>query len=82
MIDGSGTLSNLVNLDSTLLTFGPLSHFENQRLEKEGIKSIPRVGDLWIPLDTTILGCCVQFYMLEIDDRIKIGNHILRISHT
>jgi hypothetical protein len=64
-----------------LLTLGPLNHLENQSLEREKIKSIPRVGDLWIPLDITILECCAQFYMLEIDDRIKTRGCILRISH-
>jgi hypothetical protein len=48
-MDGNGVLSKLVKLGSISLTLGLLSHLENQRLEKEKIKSIPRVGDLWIP---------------------------------
>jgi hypothetical protein len=72
-MDGTGALSNPLKLGSTLLTLGPLNHFESQSLEGEKIKSISRVGDLWIPLDITILKCCAQFYMLEIDDRIKTG---------
>jgi len=80
-MDGSGALLNLVKPSSTSLALGPLSHLENQKLEREKIKSIPRVGNLWIPLDITIPRCYVQFYMLEIDDRIKIGDRFLRISH-
>jgi hypothetical protein len=81
-MDGNGALSNLVKPSSTSLALGPLSHLENQKLEREMIKSIPRVGDLWIPSNITIPRCYVQFYMPKIDDRIKIGNHFLRISHT
>jgi hypothetical protein len=37
-MDGSGALSNPVNPGFTLLALGPLSHLENQRLERDGIK--------------------------------------------
>jgi hypothetical protein len=81
-MDGNGALSNPVKQGSISLALGLLNHLENQRLERERIKSITRVGDLWIPLNVTIPRCCAQFYMLKIDDRIKIGDCILKISHT
>jgi hypothetical protein len=48
-MDGNGSLSKLMKLGSISLTLGLLNDVENQMLEKEKIKSIPRVGDLWIP---------------------------------
>jgi hypothetical protein len=79
-MDGNGALSNPMKQGFTSLALGLLNHLENQILER--IKSIAQVRDLWIPLDVTIPRCCAQFYMLEINDKIKIGNCILRISHT
>jgi hypothetical protein len=63
-----------MNLSSTSLTFGPLSHLENQRFERRGsnqFQEFETFGFHW-----------TSPFQDEIDDRIKIGNHILRISHT
>ncbi len=81
-MDGSGALSNQMKQGSTSLAFGPLHHLKNQKLERERIKSIPQIGNLWILSNIIIPRCCPQFYKLGIDDKIKIGDHILRISHT
>jgi len=35
-MDDSGALSNLMKPGSTSLALGPLSHLENQRLERKG----------------------------------------------
>jgi hypothetical protein len=45
-MDGSGTLSNPMNPNFTSLALGPLSHLVNYRLERDGIKSIPKVGNV------------------------------------
>jgi len=42
---------------------------------------MPKVGHIWIPIHTELRNCCSQFYKPELDDRIKKGNHILRISN-
>jgi hypothetical protein len=65
----------------TPLALGPLNQLENQKLEKENINYIPRISDLWIPLDFTIPRCCAQFYRPKINDRVKVGDFILKISH-
>jgi hypothetical protein len=57
-MDGSGALSSPMKQGFISLTLGPLNHLENRRLERERIKSIPRVGDLWILSDITIPRCC------------------------
>lgn len=43
---------------------------------------MPRVGDIWIPMETAIRNCCSQLYRPELDDRIKEGNCILKISNS
>jgi len=65
----------------TSLALGPLNQLENQKLKKEKINYILGINDLWIPLDFTIPGCCAQFYKPKIDDKVKVGDCILKISH-
>jgi hypothetical protein len=40
---------------------------------------VPKVGNIWIPIDTNIRNCCSQFYKPKFNDRIKRGDCILRI---
>jgi hypothetical protein len=80
-MDGNGVSFKPAIQGYILLVLGPLNKLEDQRLEREKIELIPSVGDIWTPSDVTILGCCVQFYKIKLDDRIKIGDHILRITH-
>lgn len=80
-MDGNGALSSSMQQGSTSLALGPLNQLENQRLKKEKINYIQRINDLWIPLDLTILRCCAQFYRPKINDMVKVGDRILKISH-
>lgn len=80
----NGWQQNLIQLNEqgfSSLALGLLNQLDNQKLKKENINFIPIINDLWIPLDLTILGCCAQFYRPKINDKVKIGDHILKISH-
>jgi hypothetical protein len=81
LTNGNGALSNSVKQGFTSLAFGPLNQLENQKLENKNINSIPRMNDLWIPLGLTNPRCCVQFYIPKIDDMVKVGDCIFKISH-
>jgi hypothetical protein len=61
---------------------GPLKHLEVQRVIMKKINVVPRVGDIWIPIDTSIKNCCAQFYILELDNRTKARDRILRIAYS
>ncbi len=41
---------------------------------------MPRVGDIWIPIDIGVRNYCSQFYKPELDNRIKKGDCIWKIS--
>jgi hypothetical protein len=41
---------------------------------------VPRVGDIQIQIDTSIRNCFSQFYIPELNNSIKKGDYILRIS--
>jgi hypothetical protein len=58
-MDGNGALSSSMKEGSTSIAIGLLNQLENRRLKKEKINFIPRINDLWIPLDLIIMGCCV-----------------------
>ncbi len=59
---------------------GPFKHFEVQQVTKEKITTMPRVRNVWIPIDIGIRNWCSQFYVPESDSNIKEGNCIMRIS--
>jgi hypothetical protein len=40
---------------------------------------MPRVGDVWIPVDIGIRNWCSQFYIPKSNSKIKEGDCILRI---
>jgi hypothetical protein len=48
----------------------------------EGVDSITRVGDLWIPIATSSPFHHVRFFILGIDVLFAIGNKIIRIEHS
>jgi hypothetical protein len=48
----------------------------------EGVDSIPRVGDLWIPIATSSPFHRVRFFILGIDVLFVIGDKIIRIEHS
>jgi hypothetical protein len=43
---------------------------------------VPKLGDVWVPIDISVKHCCAQFYRPELDSRIKEGECILRIAYT
>ncbi len=76
----SGPSYKAKKLGSTSQAFGPLKCLEVQRVAKEKITTMLKVGDIWIPVDTNIKNCCTQFYKIELNTRITKGNRILKIS--
>ncbi len=40
---------------------GPLKHLKVQWVIRKKIIAVPRVQDIWIPIDTSIEICCAQF---------------------
>jgi hypothetical protein len=65
---------------SSSQAFSPLKCFEIQCIIREKITTMLKVRDIWIPIDIAIRNCCSQFYKLKLNNRIKDGDHILKIS--
>jgi len=61
--------------------FGPLKRLEVQRIIREKISTMLKVGDIWIPIDTGIRNFYSQFYKPKLNSRIKEGDCILKISN-
>ncbi len=72
-MDDSGALSNLMKPSSTLLALGLLNHLENQRLERKGSNQFQKLETFGFHQTSP--------FQDQIDDRIKIGDCILSISH-
>ncbi len=61
---------------------GPLKHLEVQQVIREKNITLPRVGDIWIPIDIGVRNCCSQFYKPKLEgDRILIIYNFGKDSH-
>jgi len=60
----------------------PLKHLEVQQVIKEKNIIVPRVGNIWIPINTSIKNCYAKFYKPKLDRRIKARDHILKIAYS
>jgi hypothetical protein len=58
-----------------------LKQLEVQHVITEKITIVLRVGNMWILVDIDIRNYCAQFYKPELDSRIKVIDHILRIAN-
>jgi hypothetical protein len=47
----------------------------------EEVDSIPRVGNMWVPMAASSPSHCVKFFILKIDVLFVVGDKILRIEH-
>ncbi len=55
---------------------------EVEHVSKERITLVPRLGNVWVPVDSNVKHYCTQFYRPELDSRIKEGDCILKIACT
>ncbi len=44
--------------------------------------SILQIGNILIHVDIDLKGCCAQFYCLELDHKIGVGDLVLRVSYS
>jgi hypothetical protein len=79
-MDNNGPSYKPQKLGSSSQALGPLKQVEVQRVIREKIIVVPRVGDIWIPVDTNIKNYCSQFYKPELDNWIEEANHIFKIT--
>jgi hypothetical protein len=77
-MEGSGPSFRQKNQSYFTLFHGPLEIIKQQRIIKELLSLILRLGDIWIPLEVEIKSCCMQFYKPEFDHKIQVGNMIIR----
>jgi hypothetical protein len=73
----SGLSYKLQKPSSSSQAFGPSKQLEVQRIIREKITLVPMVGNILIPINTSIRNCCAQFYKPELDSRIKAIDRIL-----
>jgi hypothetical protein len=81
-MEGNGQPYKLQILGFFSQALGFLKWLEVQLVFREKITLVPRLGYVWIPVDSSVKHCCAQFYRLEFDIRIKEGDRIWKIAHT
>jgi hypothetical protein len=58
-MEGNGILYKPNKLGSFTLSHGPLESIEQQQIVRELNPSMPRLGDIWVPIEVEIKSCCV-----------------------
>jgi hypothetical protein len=54
--------------------------FDFEILKFENGKPIPRLGNIWIPIDL-ILEHHIKFYVLGMEKLFRVGDRIIRVKH-
>jgi hypothetical protein len=78
-MEGSGPSFRKKKPSSFTSFHGPLEIIKQQRIIKELPSLVPRLGDIWIPLEVKVESFCIQFYNHELDHKIQVGDMIIRI---
>jgi hypothetical protein len=78
-MDNNGPLLKLENASSSLPSPSLLEKIEQQKIFWELHISTPKLGDIWIHVEIGAKACCVQFYKLKLDHKIRIRNRHIRI---
>jgi hypothetical protein len=68
------TLYSFIHLDGHII--------RNKILCKlyENPNNIPRLGDIWLPVDPPLLGGCVKFLKLEHSSEVKEGDKVIKVE--
>jgi hypothetical protein len=45
-------------------------------------RSVPRLGDLWIPKSPVSPNHFLRFYILGVEDLFQVGDRIVRVEHS
>jgi len=45
-------------------------------------RSVPRIGDIWIPKLAVSPNHCVRLYILGVEDLFQAGDRLLRVEHS
>jgi len=67
---------NIPNISSLPSLPSPLAIELHEKSE-----SIPRVGDLWIPITTVLLHHKIRFFPSRIEGLFIVGNKVVRVEH-
>jgi hypothetical protein len=68
---------NIPNISSLPFLLSPLAIELHERSE-----SIPRIGDLWIPITNVSIHHKIRFFLLGIERLFVVGDKVVRVEHT
>jgi hypothetical protein len=78
-MEGGGPSSRHKKPCSFTPSCGLLETIEQHILIKKLSSLVPRLGDIWIRIKIEIETYCIQFYKLELDHKVQVGDRIIRI---
>lgn len=78
-MDNNGPLFKPKNVGSYLSSPSLLEKIEQQRIFREFHISTPKLKDIQIPIEIEATTCCVQFYNLKLNHKIKIKEILIKI---
>jgi hypothetical protein len=77
-MESSGPSSRHKKPCSFTLSYGPLDTIEQHKIIRELPSSMPRIWDIWIPIEIEVEPYCIHFYKLELDHKIWVRDQIIR----
>jgi hypothetical protein len=45
-------------------------------------RSVPRLGDIWVPKSVVSPNHFTKFYILGVEDLFQVGDHLVRVEHS
>lgn len=66
--------------DSTIDRDGPIIWNEALCKFYEHYDALPRLGDLWIRIDPSLMGGVVKFFKPNHAEKLQVGNRIIRVE--
>jgi hypothetical protein len=80
-MESNGQSYKLQRLSFSSQALDLLKQLKIQCVFKKRITSVLRLGDVWVPVNSSVKHYCAQFYRPKLDNKIKEGDHILKITY-
>ncbi len=75
-----GSSSTPITPSSSMYLDGLIIINERSHKIHENLNNIPRLRDIWLPIDPPLLRGCAKFFKLEHNSEFREGNRIVKVE--